>query len=293
VIDTGQVALATEGAGVGEMSIGEFASRSRLSQKALRLYDEQGLLRPARVDPGSGYRYYSEDQLDRARMVSLLRRIGTPLAEVSEILALDQVDGAERVLQFWSRSDQEHTERRWLANHVVELMSGKSSAMYEVKTREMPDRKVLCVKRNIGDQAAVWAFGKEFIGILKRESIPRIDGVVGAAFCILHGEVSEDSDGPIEWCIPVHDEDAEKLSASIPELSLRTERAHEEAYVHLDLGPNGEWDPARDQLMSESFRSWTDSRQLQINELGIRLTYLFRIPVTDCDFAVPLEPRSA
>jgi DNA-binding transcriptional MerR regulator len=41
------------------MSIGEFARLSRLSAKALRLYDELGLLPPAQVDPGSGYRWYA------------------------------------------------------------------------------------------------------------------------------------------------------------------------------------------------------------------------------------------
>jgi DNA-binding transcriptional MerR regulator len=45
------------------MSIGEFASASRLSQKALRLYGENGLLPPAWVDPASGYRYYGVHQL--------------------------------------------------------------------------------------------------------------------------------------------------------------------------------------------------------------------------------------
>ena len=47
------------------LTIGEFARASRLSPKALRLYDELGLLRPVRVDEYSGYRYYSPDQLDR------------------------------------------------------------------------------------------------------------------------------------------------------------------------------------------------------------------------------------
>ena len=48
------------------MSIGEFARLSRLSAKALRLYDELGLLPPARVDPDSGYRWYAAGQLDNA-----------------------------------------------------------------------------------------------------------------------------------------------------------------------------------------------------------------------------------
>ena len=61
------------------MSIGEFAVRSRLSQKALRLYDELGLLAPAQVDPDSGYRYYDPGQLEEARLVAALRQIGVPL----------------------------------------------------------------------------------------------------------------------------------------------------------------------------------------------------------------------
>lgn len=53
--------------------IGQFAAASRLSLKALRLYDENGLLRPAQVDPATGYRSYRLDQLRSATLISLLR----------------------------------------------------------------------------------------------------------------------------------------------------------------------------------------------------------------------------
>lgn len=52
------------------LTIGAFAAASRLSPKALRLYDELDLLRPARVDPDTGYRYYALAQLERARLVA-------------------------------------------------------------------------------------------------------------------------------------------------------------------------------------------------------------------------------
>lgn len=52
------------------LTIGAFARGSRLSAKALRLYDELGLLTPARVDPVSGYRFYDPAQLERARLVA-------------------------------------------------------------------------------------------------------------------------------------------------------------------------------------------------------------------------------
>ncbi len=45
------------------MPIGVFAQRSGLTSSALRFYADSGLLRPAEVDPVSGYRYYSADQL--------------------------------------------------------------------------------------------------------------------------------------------------------------------------------------------------------------------------------------
>lgn len=51
------------------LTIGEFARRSRLSLKALRLYERLGLLNPAVVDPANGYRRYREEQLFTARLI--------------------------------------------------------------------------------------------------------------------------------------------------------------------------------------------------------------------------------
>ena len=61
---------------MGLTGIGESARLSRLSPKALHLYDELGLLPPARVDLDSGYRWYACGQLDQARLVASLRQIG-------------------------------------------------------------------------------------------------------------------------------------------------------------------------------------------------------------------------
>lgn len=53
------------------IAIGEFSHRTRLSPKALRLYDQLGLVVPARVDAFSGYRFYSPDQVESARLVGM------------------------------------------------------------------------------------------------------------------------------------------------------------------------------------------------------------------------------
>jgi DNA-binding transcriptional MerR regulator len=185
---------------VGQMSIGEFARRSRLSAKALRLYDELGLLPPARVDADSGYRLYEPDQLKQALLIAALRQLQVPLAEIKAILPLEPVQAAERVREFWAATEVEHTSRRALAAYLIDELSGRRSATYEVNTRDIPARSVLSVKRNVQGVDAAWAFGKEFIALLRHHQLPQIPGRAGAFFCIFWGEVSEDSDGPMEWC---------------------------------------------------------------------------------------------
>lgn len=68
------------------MPIGVFARRSGLTSSALRFYADSGLLPPAEVDPVSGYRYYSADQVARATLLRQLREIAMPLAGVEAVL---------------------------------------------------------------------------------------------------------------------------------------------------------------------------------------------------------------
>ncbi|MDP9868466.1 MULTISPECIES: MerR family transcriptional regulator [Streptosporangium] len=67
------------------LTIGAFARAARLSPKALRLYDELGLLLPAAVDGDSGYRFYDPEQLERARLIAWLRRLGMPLTRIRRV----------------------------------------------------------------------------------------------------------------------------------------------------------------------------------------------------------------
>jgi DNA-binding transcriptional MerR regulator len=254
------------------MSIGEFAGRSLLSAKALRLYDELGLLPPARVDEDTGYRFYEAGQLKLARLIAALRQLQVPLAEIKAILPLEPVQAADRVREVWAATEAEHTARRALAAYLIDELSGKRSVVYQVGTREIPDRSLLCLKRNVTGDKAAWAFGKEFIALLRRYQLPVLEGRAGAFFCIFWGEVSEDSDGPMEWCHPVPADEAEALAARCPELTLRAEPAHQEAFVNIG---DGEIDGADWQVVSRSLGAWAEQQadMLPAN-LGVRLTYL-------------------
>ena len=284
-----------------EMSIGEFARRSRLSAKALRLYDGLDLLSPARVDDQSGYRYYESEQLELAQLISTLRQIGMPLTVVKELVGLDPADLADRVSAFWTDADAHHASQRELVVALVDRLTGRNALMYEVETREIPQRSILCLKRNV-NEAEAWALGKEFIGILRDERMPRPEGRENATYSIFWGQVSADSDGPVEWCKPVPDDQAESLAEQFPELTLRVEPAHQEAYV--DLGPAGPegTDPARFAIADQALRAWAvaqgfDRREFSVRpeDLGLRITYLPSDVGQDTyqDFAIPFtgQPR--
>jgi DNA-binding transcriptional MerR regulator len=67
--------------------IGEFARLTQVSAKALRLYDEMGLLKPVRVDQFTDYRYYSADQLPRLHRIIALKELGFSLEQIKPLLA--------------------------------------------------------------------------------------------------------------------------------------------------------------------------------------------------------------
>jgi PPM family protein phosphatase len=114
---------------VALMTSGEFARASRLSPKALRLYDELGLLSPAAVDPATGYRRYAPAQLEQARLVAWLRRLGMPLARIRELIAMPRRQAAASLAAYWRQAEAEQSAKRDLATFLIGYLSGRGTSM--------------------------------------------------------------------------------------------------------------------------------------------------------------------
>ncbi len=80
------------------LTIGAFARWVGLTSSALRFYDDCGVLRPARVDAATGYRFYAEDQRERAVLLRRLREGGLPLVDTAVVLDGDR-ESARTVLE--------------------------------------------------------------------------------------------------------------------------------------------------------------------------------------------------
>jgi len=69
------------------LTVGDFSRATHLSVKTLRHYHQVGLLEPAAVNPGTGYRYYAAGQIPAAQVIRRLRDLEMPVADVKAVLA--------------------------------------------------------------------------------------------------------------------------------------------------------------------------------------------------------------
>ncbi|MET8334171.1 MerR family transcriptional regulator [Streptosporangium canum] len=116
------------------MSIGEFAELTGLSLKALRLYDEQGLLKPASVDPWSRHRRYSASQFEPAIRLKALRAAGVPLADAPRLLA-DPPAAATVLAEHRARMAAERERQDAALDILDRLLSGADRHEWQVEER--------------------------------------------------------------------------------------------------------------------------------------------------------------
>ena len=98
-------------------SIGEFSKITGLTIKTLRFYHDRGLLTPAWIDGQTGYRYYHARQIDKARVITQLRRLEFSLEQISEIVA--KCDDEADILDFLERQRALLEDKMKLYRNVV------------------------------------------------------------------------------------------------------------------------------------------------------------------------------
>ena len=114
------------------LSIGRFARLSGLTVKALRHYEAEGLIRPARVDEWTGYRYYSPAQARDAITIRRLRELELPLDEIASVLHADPDTVRERLAVHRARLPQGRAvEVQQLVRALDLLIEGKEPLVQE------------------------------------------------------------------------------------------------------------------------------------------------------------------
>ncbi len=124
--------------------IGEFSHIARVTTKLLRFYDRNGLLTPARVDPATGYRFYSPEQLPRLNRILALKELGFSLDEIvdlveAEVPATDLRDMlAAKHVELKQRLDQDLLRLRLIKSRIDGIENTEPPDAFDLRTKTLP-----------------------------------------------------------------------------------------------------------------------------------------------------------
>jgi DNA-binding transcriptional MerR regulator len=132
------------------LTVGELAQASGLSPATIRRYGAAGVLPPVQIDPHTGYRYYSRDQIETAVLARTLRQLEVPLEEVRMILEEpDATSRLARLERHWLLVSEQVARGRRERDHVARLFSGFQELIdsFEVWTRPVEETGALVRRR--------------------------------------------------------------------------------------------------------------------------------------------------
>ena len=168
------------------MSIGQFAVRSRLSIKALRLYDSIGLLPPP-----------------KAKLIGWLRYIAMPLDRIAELLESDTEQALHLLNDYWQKVEVKVAQQRKFVKYLQDYIGEKESDMtYEIQVRNVPKQQIISITKRVYIDDLVKHICDSFSALHELAKQQNI-AVIGHETVIYHGRVDEDSNGPVEVCLPV------------------------------------------------------------------------------------------
>jgi effector-binding domain-containing protein len=183
--------------------IGRFSTMTRLSIKALRRYDEIGLLVPAEVDQSSGYRYYRYDQANRAEAIRILRRLDMPLEEIRELLDAEPEVGAKLLRAHRGRLEEELDRHRRMLAYLERLIERDEGVMpYDVGIKDVPAQHVARIRRTVSLATISSDIGEGFARIWDALGSAPLT-ISGPPFLTTLGALDEDMGGEVDLAVPL------------------------------------------------------------------------------------------
>jgi effector-binding domain-containing protein len=193
---------------VDQIPIGRFSTVTRLTRKALRLYDSRGLLVPKAKDGVTGYRYYTGDQIQRGVRIKHLSALGFGLEEIAEFLEAEASGDVSRVgglVDSRLRSTEEELVRlRWVASLLNNNMELMKETMSEPLIKKVPETRVIS-KRDKGPIGeTVGRLIGDLIGVIYMpENQANLVKIVGPFMTVYHDHEYKETDADLELAVPI------------------------------------------------------------------------------------------
>ncbi len=194
---------------VDQIPIGRFSLATQLSVKALRYYDEKGILVPEAKDTITGYRYYTGAQIADAVRIRALTSLGFNLDETVEIL--EDIATGDRVTVEELLRERLVSTRREIAQleKVANMLESKTDAMIGMTltvpvVKNVPSMRVLS-KREKGSYGTTIGklIGELMVCLNSPENREAFVKMVGPIMAIYHDEEYKENDADLEVAIPI------------------------------------------------------------------------------------------
>ena len=194
-----------------QIPIGTFSRITQLSQKALRLYDERGLLVPAARDICTGYRYYTFAQVERGIRIRHLLWLGFGLSEVEAILDARERGDAGTIRDLFARRLAATEEEAGRLHAVAEVLrvqdplnGGFHMSITEPVIKDVPAQRALTRReKGVYQEAIPRLFGELCACVCPAEGREPAARMAGPVIFICHDEEYRETDADIEVAIPI------------------------------------------------------------------------------------------
>ena len=156
-----------------EVPIGRLASITGTTVRTLRHYDDVGLLKPARVDPSSGYRYYTVGQAEAVARIRLLRDAGFSISAIAGVLTFWDAGDTDAVRDaVLGHRRRLHAELGSAEDAIARLTSmidtGRDVMTYDVHVRDVPAIQIASVQTDETTDDVAAFFAGELNALVER-----------------------------------------------------------------------------------------------------------------------------
>ncbi len=188
------------------LKIGDFSKLARVSIKALRYYDEIGLLKPVKIDQFTGYRYYETSQLSRLTRIIALKDMGLSLDEIARLLKenvsishiLDLLHIKQSELK--GRLEQEAARLTRVEEWLKQVEKEGKMPDYEIVLKKVPSQKVIAIRATLpggyGETGQLFDKLMPYVFQLRAQ-------MIGPPIEIIYDEEFKETDVDVEVAVPV------------------------------------------------------------------------------------------
>lgn len=206
-----------------KISISRFSLMTRLTPKALRIYDEKGILVPQEKNKITGYRYYSIFQIEIGLKIKSLLMIGLNLEEIAGFLNAEKNNDTQEIEQILSVQLKKIREKQYHLAEIERFLLRKKTEVIEMireepTIKDIPEIRVVCIREKGRFDTTTKKLIEVLCEMLSHPENKKNVTVTGPVMSLCYDEEYKETDADIECAVPI----SGQVVLTHPNLKIKT-----------------------------------------------------------------------